>query len=678
MRKPISGQSHRIIAKVVADLTRAHGAAHRRDIREGVRACARIWNFRKDGTDRFVEFCRRHYLPPGPEKRSLLHRLDELHGVIDGAMTVISKAVRAGLDLADHPLTPADELFGAFTPRSHLEEDYRAFRIAHLVQLNFGTDRMDVPATREGWVARRLAEWGREAVPAALKAEASRVFARVDAFVTGYNLYLDQIDFGDPEVTFPKDTRAISHWGLRDTMMQLYDDPAGLKKQRAILDLMRRVVDGQVPTVLLNNPDARWDIPRHQVRVGGKTMPETLHGPLRWTHFRSLFQALRKIDPHTRFGNMIRTKFLEDRELPEPRVRKILTGILGAAAASEVGKWLARRLGRPLEPFDIYFKQFTRHTDERCESGDLAQRFPDRASLQNAIPQILAQLGFAADVAAWIGSKIRVDNGRSAGHAWAPRAPFDWQLLRVRIPKGGMTTIEFATFMHELGHCVEGVFSSYRMDYRTLWGVPNSALSEAFAFTFQDQADRILGVPRRDDPRVATLQRFWEVFEIAGPALVEMDFFHWLYRHPRATPLQMQRAIRRIADRCWARYHARIFGAEGHGLLAVYSHILWCDLYLADYPLGYVAAYQIRRFLEGKDLGTEMPRICRAGRIYPDEWMRHAVGAPIDAAPLLHDTAAALAALRRAERHDMTEAHAFSLRTSAGCAGRRWHRGGLR
>ncbi len=633
------------VAQAVTLLTKQHGKKHRIAIHDGVTAAARVWDFKKDDAKSFVAFCARQFVPPGAEKTALLLRLDRVWRTIAGNMTVIRKETRAGLDIADAPLTPAEELLGAFSVGTHLSEDYRTFKIAPLVQLNFGTDRTDIPTTRDGWVARRLSEWGREAVPAELMAIASRIGAQVDRFVSGYNLYLHHIDFGDADLQFPADTRLVSHWGLRDYMMQQYDQPNGLKKQRAILGLMRRVVDGDIPALMLDNPHAQWNMAANTVTINGKTSKAVMQGPLRWENFQKIFHAYRTMDPYTRYGNMIDTKFLEDRELPEKRVRKILTDILGSPVALGVKQYLEGTLARALEPFDIYFKRFGHGAAKAPLPFRIGDRYPTPAALQAAIPGILRTFGFSATDADFIGAHIRVDNSRSAGHAWSPGTQHDLQLLRVRVPANGVDEIEFGTYMHELGHCVEGVLSSFYMDYQSLWGVPNSALTEAFAFTFQDRADEILGRARSDDTNVITLQRFWEAFEIAGPSLVEIDLFHWLYAHPSATPAQIQRAIREIGDAIWKKYHAKIFGKDGCGLLSVYSHILWSDLYLADYPLGYVAAYQIRRYLQGKVLGEEMPRICKSGRVYPDQWMKNAVGSPIDTAPLLADTATALKAL---------------------------------
>lgn len=643
--KKLSGPAAAAAKKVIAALLKQHGARVRADATAGATACARIWDFKQANAKAFHEFCVRQYVAPGVDKEALLNRLSDVSRMITGCFSMIRKTTRAGLDIADLTLTPAEELLGALTLTSHVSEDYRVFQIAQLVQLNFGTDATDVPTTRLGWAARRMSDWGRAVVPAALLSESSRVHAEVDQFVSGYNLYLGNITFDDPNVVFPDNPRLVSHWGLRDYMMQQYDAPHGLARQRAIVALMERVVDGRVPADVLDNADARWDLRKGTVTIGKKTAKAKDHGPLRWAQFSKLWKVARKIDPYTRYGNMIDTKFYEDREMTEVRVRKVLTDILSAPVAEGIGEYLAEKIGRPLEPFDIYYKKFVSAQTKAPLAFKVNERYATRQALQDDIAPILGKLGFAKDHAQWIAPKIRVDNGRSAGHAWSPAGEHDLQLLRVRVPADGVSEIEFSTYMHELGHCVEGVLSSFGVDHPALWGIPNTALTEAFAFTFQDRADEMLGRPREAAAPEQLLKYYWEAREIAGPALTELEFFHWLYKHPNATPAQMHKAIRDIGDQIWRKYHAKIFGKRGYGLMSVYSHMLWCDLYLADYVLGYVCAHQIREYLNNKNLGTEMPRMCAIGRVYPDVWMRNAVGTDIDAAPLLKAAAAALRAV---------------------------------
>jgi len=631
-----------------AALILLHGRKYAPDIQRGVRFCSLVWDFKAAPTRQFRAFCLKQYCRPGPTKRALLLRLDVFFNILFGSFGVISKSSRHGLDVADQPFTASDELLGAFHAGTHVQEDLRTFQLAALVQLNFGTDDTTPPRTRETWAVRRVSKIGREVIPAELLAEMSQASAQVDHFITSFNIHLDKIQYVDPRIRFPRNTIQVSHWGLRDYMKSLDGQPLAIPRQHAIRDLLRRVVDSEIPIQIIDNPDAIWQQRANRVRIKGRPQKAKMTGALRWRQFQKVFEIARKIDPFTRYGNIIDTKFKQEREVSEERVVGILKDILAAPEAVGVAHYVQERLGRPLEAQDVYFRNFHETIQKPALNFDLSKRYLNAAALTKAIPKILQRLGFPKEQALWIGSKIRVDNARSAGHASPPYTPTDLQLLRVRVNPRGVTEQDFGTFMHELGHCVEGVFTAYDMDYKSLWGVPNVSFTEGFAFTFQDRTDFILGRKIVEDPNVTVLLRYWESFEIAGPALTEIRFFHWLYEHPGCKAEQMQHAIRRIGDEIWGTYYARIFGPEGYGLMSVYSHILWCSFYLADYPIGYVIAYQIRKFLQNRELACEMPRMCSLGCIYPDAWMNAAVGAPISVQPLLTDTQSALAALKTA------------------------------
>lgn len=632
--------------KVIQQLVKLHGARNRKDIERGVKAAHRVWNVKKHGEAKFEAFCLEQYVPPGKARNQLLERLDEFHNSIAGNMGMSVKVARAGQDIADRPLTPAETVLASFSPDIHLSEDYRDANIAALAQLNFGTDDRRPPRNRPAWAARRMGDLGRTVVPAPLLASMTEAQSRVDRFISSYNLHLDRIDFGDRRVKFPRGTKLISHWGLRDFMMEQNGQPDALVKQRAILGIMERVVDGEIPAEILDNPEASWSLPDRKVKVGSKSLPARGHGALRWQQFREVWKQIRKIDPYRRTGNLIDEKFEIEREVSEKKIVKILTDILSSPHAVRVANFISDQLGRPLEPFDIYYRDFVKEgVGKKPLRFDIRKRYPTAQALQDAIPDILVKMGWKRPRARWIGSKIRVDNGRSAGHAWSPRCPEDLQLLRVRVDPGGCSEMSFETFMHELGHCVEGVLSSYELDYKCLWSVPNTSFTEGFAFTFQDRTDELLGRGKQPVSDRQIIQRFWQPFEIGGSALTEIRFFHWLYENPSATAAQMQKAIRRIGDELWEEFYARIFGPKSHGLMSIYSHMLWGDFYLAEYPLGYVIAYQIQKHLEKRKLPEEMERMCAQGSIYPESWMKAAVGSEISVKPLLDDTRKALDSL---------------------------------
>ena len=124
-------------------------------------------------------------------------------------------------------------------------------------------------------------------------------------------------------------------------------------------------------------------------------------------------------------------------------------------------------------------------------------------------------------------------------------------------------------------------------------------------------------------------------YEIAGVALVDMKVWDWLYQNPDANPDALRKAVMACAREVWNKYYAAVFGVRDQVILAAYSHMIDAALYLPDYPLGHLVAFQLESFLHGKNLGQEMERMCQAGRLIPQLWMKNAVGEEISATPLL-------------------------------------------
>jgi oligoendopeptidase F len=221
--------------------------------------------------------------------------------------------------------------------------------------------------------------------------------------------------------------------------------------------------------------------------------------------------------------------------------------------------------------------------------------------------------------------------------------------LRTRVESGGMDYKGYNIAVHEMGHNVEQVFSLYMVDHTLLQGVPNNAFTEALAFVFQARDLELLGVSSKDPQadRMRALNDFWSAFEIGGVALVDIAVWHWMYEHPDATPAQLRQAVAKIAKETWNRYYAPVLGGKDAVLLGIYSHMLSNPLYLADYPLGHLIAFQIEEHLRAKEgaLGPKFERMARIGAVTPDVWMTEATGAPVSAAPLLRAAEDALGSL---------------------------------
>ena len=71
------------------------------------------------------------------------------------------------------------------------------------------------------------------------------------------------------------------------------------------------------------------------------------------------YRAARRADPYSPSApTLIARKFDLEREIPEPRVTALLEELLRSPLGKRVGQLIAARLGRPLQPFDIWYSGF--------------------------------------------------------------------------------------------------------------------------------------------------------------------------------------------------------------------------------------------------------------------------------------------------------------------------------
>lgn len=649
-------------APAIAALT-AKYPDQRAAIERGVTQVAALW--RVDDGD-LTAFCLAQFAATPAAREALFARLQSAFEQLDGSLHEASRALRWGTEVEDGPLLPIDGLLAAYDTRARVGEDLFTSQAAFAVLLNFPltklADRLRDGATwtRRQWAEARLAGRFDTRVPGALSQAASAVEAAADQYVAGYNLWMHHVLGEDGGRRFPANKRLISHWNLRDELKANYADKDGLAKQRTIARVMDRIVTQAIPRAVIDNPRLDWNPFTNQVTAApaaeveatapatASATPRSEREPdTRFEHVLAHFRARRAIDAFSPFAPSALDRAFEEAEIPEDRIRAMLVEVLGWQRVPEVAAEIERALGRKLEPHDLWYRFGGGATPETELDAATRKRYPTAAAFGKDIPRILRTLGFAQTRAQHLAAKITVDPSRGAGHAMGAERRGDQAHLRTRVERGGMDYKGYNIAVHELGHNVEQTFSLYDVDYTLLAGVPNTAFTEALAFLFQARDLELLGRPRAGATaeRQRVLEAFWTTYEIAGSALVEIDVWHWLYDHPDATAGQLREATVAIARKIWDQYYAPVLGGRGTTLLAIYSHTIASPLYLFNYPLGQLIAFQVEEHLKGKDratFGKEFERIARQGRLTPDLWMQQATGKPVQTAPLLAATARAL------------------------------------
>ncbi len=659
------------MTKLENELAAKYGESERPRFQRGVEQAARFWR-KEDGDEAaFAGVVRQFMAPDSVARNALFSRMEFSLESLDGHMNEIARDFRrqADLDLGD--IYPFDEVLGGYDPSAHFVDDSFRNRLAFAVLLNFPITTLEQRlAEGEGWTRRqwaeaRLAERFSKRVPAQVNLQITEAAADADRYIAQYNIWMHHLVDAKGQRLFPPKLRLLSHWNLRDEIKADYSDSkTGPAKQRQIAQVMDRIVTQTIPGLVVDNPFVDWDPVANTIKttterdsdkalsadmkISNAPEPDTRYAKLLGT-----YRAVRLADPYSPTApTWIARRFDENRQIPEARVKAMLEQVLSSPLVPQIAALIEKRLGRPLEPFDVWYNGFRergKYTEEQLDEI-VRKKYPTAEAYQDDIPNLLVGLGFTKERAKYLADHIAVEAARGSGHALGAQRRADKAHLRTRVEKDGMNYKGFNIAVHEMGHNVEQTFSLNDVDSTLLAGVPNTAFTEALAFVFQAHDLELLGLAKPDAKSRAlkTLNDFWATYEIAGVALVDMAVWHWMYDHPDSTPAQLKEATLSICRDVWNKYYAPVFKKKDVVYtLGIYSHMIDALLYLPDYPIGHLIAFQIERQVEkAGNLGSEFERMAKVGNVAPDIWMKKATGSPVGAEALLAETEKALATVR--------------------------------
>lgn len=667
-----------------------YGSSHTFRIAQGLKQVAALWRVDSDGDEAALQqFALKQFVADPVQIDLTFHRLERALEQVDGHFLEIARELSAPavLDLpAFTPDQPVDDLFAGWDPAAHVIADFFANKIAFVALLNFPQSTLAQrlknadKLTRRDWAVARLTNRFSRRVPADVVAHQAVVAAAADKYIADYNMWMHHILDEKGNRVFAKDTRLISHWNLRDELKAQYANGAdGTNRQRTIVRLMERIVTQTIPGAVVDAPwldyspftGAITTAPKETAERAPPAAAESKAAKIyvdelqvatnRYQQLLEQFKAVKAADPFTpSTPTAIVRSFELSREIPEERVRTLFLEVLQSPLVLQVAQEIERRLGRKLEPQDLWYDGFKARSAIGETELDAATKAKYRSAqdFKDDMPRMLTELGFSPEKASWLAERIIVDPARGAGHALQSARRGDLPHLRTRVEKDGMNYKGYNIAVHEMGHNVEQLFSLYDVDSTLLQGVPNNAFTEAVAFVFQARDLELLHMakPSTESKRESVLADFWATWEIAGVALVDVAVWHWLYDHPAATAEQLRDATVQIAADVWKKHYAPVLGGVSKDgtatpLLGIYSHMIAYPLYLTDYPLGHLIALQIEEQIEKATsskkatLGQEIERMTKFGATAPDVWMKNASGEPVSTRPLLRATAQALSTL---------------------------------
>jgi hypothetical protein len=627
-------------------------------VRAGVMQAAGFWRAEDGDQDAFTEFCCAQFLSKPEELKDCLMRCESNLQSIDGHLTEIFIHINAPQQVAMGNILPIDNLFSGYFPGSHRMEDFFKTKLAFAVLLNYPyytlKDKVKVGPTwtRDRWAEARLAERFSYRVPAQQIQNLVNSAIPAEIYIRDYRLSLHNLLTVSGERPFTEAKKPISLWSMQEELQAQYGQKDGLKKQELILKAMERVISQEIPQAFIGKTDLDWNPYSNNAYSNGKEIAFEREKDTRYGHLKNIFTAARGIDPYLpENSNFIRLSFEEWMEMPEKDIDKDLIDVLTSPTVAGTARLIEKRLGRRLRPYDIWYSGFRR--GEAYPAAELdaitEKRYPTIEAFRADLPGLLMKLGFSKERAAFLADHIIVERARGDGHSIGTSLPGSRAHLRIHVPSKGMKYRNLSVAVHELGHCVEQVFSLYSIDHPILQGAPNEGFSEAFSFIFGTHTLALLDLPERDPSRIhlKNLDTLWSTYELSGAALLNIRIWRWMYRHPEAGPAELRENVQKLARELWNEYYGPVMGVKDSEILAIYSPIIDSGLDLAKYPIGHIIQFQIEDHLKKTGLRTEMERMCILGRITPDLWMSYAVGSPITPKPLIEASEDALKVLAK-------------------------------
>lgn len=635
-------------------LTEKYPAADADLIGRGVRHAASLWRTEDGDPAAFQTFCLTAYLADPAERLVVFKKINDYFEALFGHSGAVELALKKNVDEPTGPMHEIDTLFSAFSPTAHLMQDFYQNKIAFHIALNFPLYALDEKNTLgqgwndEQWAMARLGDLFSARIPAELNQHEAQVSNDAGMYISGYNIHMGTLRDDMGRKLFKDDQVLLTHWNLRDEIKANYADKTlGLARQKMVYQIMKRIIDQSIPRKVIDSAEYEWNPEQNTVIKDGVALPMEREPDTRYDMLRSIFLAQKQMDAHNPvLDTYIKRNFSGNMEVPQEQVEKLFHEFLTSPLLPRVARLVQKRLGRRLEAYDIWYDGFKSRSSipEETLTAMTRTRYPDAQAFEKDMEAMLKKLGFSAESAAFLASKIEVDPARGSGHAWGTQMRDDKSHLRTRIAQSGMDYKGFNIAVHEFGHNVEQTLSMHRVPFYFLNGVPNTAFTEALAFLFQKRDLEILEMQADESQAkdMAVLDNCWSAFEIMAVSMVDMKVWQWMYDHPETTAAELKEAVIAIAKEVWNRYFAKAFGRSDEPILAIYSHMISYPLYLSAYSFGQLIEFQLGGYLEDKAFGPEVERIWSQGRLTPSAWMIRATGSDLSADPLIKASEAAL------------------------------------
>ena len=402
------GMKEQIVLTTIQELIHEHGQPFSERIEKGVAQVATLWQD-VDGTpEEFQEFCKTNFIANEQELYDTFLRFDKNLEAIYGHNLEIGRTLSEPLQLEIGDVLPIDYLFAEYDPFAHLRDDLFKTQIAFVALLNFPLYSLQELLAlgekwdRTEWAYTRLAQQFTRRIPANANQALTKAYVKADDYIANYNVYMNNLLDENGDRLFPKGLKLITHWGLRDELKAQYANDDGLKKQQLIFQVMQRIVTQEIPANVINSDKVDWAPISNKVFKNGKEIKSAAENNERYRQLLAVFEAEKQLDPYTPLlPTKIDRRFDGDREIPEKEFEALISAVLKDPVVKDVAALIESRLGRKLQPFDIWYNGFKSRSNINEQKLDeiVTEKYPTVKSFKDDLESILLDLGFSKEMA---------------------------------------------------------------------------------------------------------------------------------------------------------------------------------------------------------------------------------------------------------------------------------------
>ena len=300
--------------------------------------------------------------------------------------------------------------------------------------------------------------------------------AEAARYIAQYNIWMHHLVDAKGQRLFPEGLRLLSHWNLRDEIKADYSDAQnGLAKQRAIAQVMDRIVTQTIPAAVVDNPHVDWNPFTNEVTRddGARLRPARRRPTVKVTNAPGARHALRDaaedLPGRAQGGSVLADRADADRaalrrEPPDPRGARegdarggplLAAGPQGRRAHLEAARPPARALRRLVQRLPAARRVHRGASSTRSSARSTRPPRPTRTTSPTSSPGSASPRRRRST---WP-TTSRSTRRAAPGHALGAARRADHAHLRTRVEKGGMNYKGYNIAVHEMGHNVEQTFS---------------------------------------------------------------------------------------------------------------------------------------------------------------------------------------------------------------------------